>query len=424
MASKLVQSLGAAVAAQVPEHPERARALLRTAYRLVGFQMRHLPPKTVPGARCYMQGATARSMVCALDKPGQAACVSIFLPCEILHALGIPPVLPEGLSCYLVSTAAERPFIAATEDHGVPESYCSYHKILLGLAESGVMPPPRFVLSTSLACDANQLSFRRAAQRWGVPHFTVDVPWEDSPQAVAYVAQLLRQMAAFVAEHTGRALSEEALRQALERSGRTLAHYRRYLEERAVRHVSDEMTSEMLSVFALHSMLGSPEAEEYARRLADQVAALPRAFRGKRLVWAHTLPHWQDALREILNFSDRVEIVACDMACDFWEAPDPAHPYESMARRLLGSCFNGGARRRVERVLELARRLHADGVVWFCHWGCKQTSGAAQLVKRRLEAAGFPTLVLDGDGCDSGNVNDGQMVTRLQAFLEQLEGRA
>lgn len=205
MASKLVQSLGAAVAAQVPEHPERARALLRTAYRLVGFQMRHLPPKTVPGARCYMQGATARSMVCALDKPGQAACVSIFLPCEILHALGIPPVLPEGLSCYLVSTAAERPFIAATEDHGVPESYCSYHKILLGLAESGVMPPPRFVLSTSLACDANQLSFRRAAQRWGVPHFTVDVPWEDSPQAVAYVAQQLRQMAAFVAEHTGRA---------------------------------------------------------------------------------------------------------------------------------------------------------------------------------------------------------------------------
>ena len=112
------------------------------------------------------------------------------------------------------------------------------------------------------------------------------------------------------------------------------------------------------------------------------------------------------------------------MACDFWEAPDPAHPYESMARRLLGSCFNGGARRRVERVLELARHLHADGVVWFCHWGCKQTSGASQLARQTLEAAGFPTLVLDGDGCDAGNANDGQMVTRLQAFLEQLEGRA
>ena len=35
---------------------------------------------------------------------------------------------------------------------------------------------------------------------------------------------------------------------------------------------------------------------------------------------------------------------------------------------------------------------------------------------------GLPTLVLDGDGCDSRNVADGQMVTRVGAFLEQLEG--
>ena len=93
-----------------------------------------------------------------------------------------------------------------------------------------------------------------------------------------------------------------------------------------------------------------------------------------------------------------------------------------MARRLLESGYNGGAERRVRRSLDMARRLNADGVVYFCHWGCKQTSGAAQYAKRTLEDAGFPTLVLDGDGCDSGNVNDGQMLTRLQAFLEQLEG--
>ena len=42
---------------------------------------------------------------------------------------------------------------------------------------------------------------------------------------------------------------------------------------------------------------------------------------------------------------------------------------------------------------------------------------------RTFEEAGLPTLVLDGDGCDERNVADGQMVTRLNAFLEQLEGR-
>jgi benzoyl-CoA reductase/2-hydroxyglutaryl-CoA dehydratase subunit BcrC/BadD/HgdB len=39
-----------------------------------------------------------------------------------------------------------------------------------------------------------------------------------------------------------------------------------------------------------------------------------------------------------------------------------------------------------------------------------------------MEANGLPTLVLDGDGCDARNVADGQMVTRVNAFLEQLEG--
>ena len=72
------------------------------------------------------------------------------------------------------------------------------------------------------------------------------------------------------------------------------------------------------------------------------------------------------------------------------------------------------------RTLEMAERLHADGVVYFCHWGCKQTSGGAGYAKSALERAGYPTLILDGDGCDTGNVNDGQMVTRMQAFLEQL----
>ena len=62
-----------------------------------------------------------------------------------------------------------------------------------------------------------------------------------------------------------------------------------------------------------------------------------------------------------------------------------------------------------------------DAVIHFCHWGCKQTLGASAMAKEAFEQAGFPTLVLDGDGCDTRNVQDGQMMTRMGAFLEQLE---
>ena len=419
----IIDKFGALVGAQLPAHPERARFLLSNAYRLVGAQMKYLPPRHLGRAQSYIQSVVSPAMGRALSRDGLCACVNVFLPCELLHAMDIPPMFPEGLSCYLVSTAAEGPFIRCAEERGVPDSYCSYHKLLLGLAESGVLPRPKVILNTSLACDANQLTFRRLAQFYGVPRFTVDVPYGRDGEAVAYVAAQLRAMGDFLAQHTGRTLSEERLRAAVALSRDAHRAYQEYLALRAEHSMPDEMTTEMFTVMAIHVLLGSPEGARYARMLADQAAAAPPRTAAKRLLWMHTLPYWQPSMKAILNFSPKWEIVACDMNYADPLEPDPDHPYESMARRLLECSYNGGAERRVARTLEMAQRLGADGVVYFCHWGCKQTSGGAGYAKAALERAGYPTLILDGDGCDSGNVSDGQMVTRLQAFLELLEER-
>ena len=64
------------------------------------------------------------------------------------------------------------------------------------------------------------------------------------------------------------------------------------------------------------------------------------------------------------------------------------------------------------------------GGILFAHWGCKGTIGASSLIKNSLENAGLPTMVLDGDGCNPANSSDGQVSTRLQAYLEMLsEGK-
>ncbi|MEG3067781.1 MAG: 2-hydroxyacyl-CoA dehydratase family protein [Syntrophaceticus schinkii] len=81
----------------------------------------------------------------------------------------------------------------------------------------------------------------------------------------------------------------------------------------------------------------------------------------------------------------------------------------------------GPTKKRADKLIEMANLLRADGVVYFNHWGCKRTLGSAELIKDMLETAGIPVLILDGDGCDRDNINDGQMSTRLQAFLEILE---
>ena len=47
---------------------------------------------------------------------------------------------------------------------------------------------------------------------------------------------------------------------------------------------------------------------------------------------------------------------------------------------------------------------------------------ASEKAQQQLEAAGFPTLILNGDGVDRSNTSDGQISTRLGAFMEMLGG--
>ena len=81
-------------------------------------------------------------------------------------------------------------------------------------------------------------------------------------------------------------------------------------------------------------------------------------------------------------------------------------------------------KQRIRRAQELANLTEVDGGILFAHWGCKGTIGASSLIKNSLENAGLPTMVLDGDGCNPANSSDGQVSTRLQAYLEMLsEGK-
>ena len=85
--------------------------------------------------------------------------------------------------------------------------------------------------------------------------------------------------------------------------------------------------------------------------------------------------------------------------------------------------MNGPYERKLELVDRLLDATHADGVIHFCHWGCKQSSGGSALLREHLHEAGVPLLQLDGDGIDERNSHDGQIKTRLEAFFEVLEAK-
>ena len=185
-----IETLGRMISAQVAPHPRRARRMLTAAYSWVRFSGKCQRLTDAKSAYARMNGAVARSLVRGLRHPERAVCVNIFMPCEMLHAMGLTPMFPEGLSVYVACTACQHVFAERAEVSGIPESFCSYHKTMLGMAETGVLPKPLMIAGTTLACDANQLSFRRLAALYPAPLTIIDVPGRADDDAVAYVADL------------------------------------------------------------------------------------------------------------------------------------------------------------------------------------------------------------------------------------------
>jgi benzoyl-CoA reductase/2-hydroxyglutaryl-CoA dehydratase subunit BcrC/BadD/HgdB len=249
----------------------------------------------------------------------------------------------------------------------------------------------------------------------------VDVPLVCTANTIDYVAGQLRSLTASIEETLGMRLEEDRLREVIRSANRSLSLYREHYRLLAAKYLPGDVTSEMHKLFPTRILLGTPEAEEYFRLLLEDTRAAAPAGGEKRILWAHTIPYWQDSIRDLFGFNARRQLLGCDLNYDGMEALDEARPYESMARRLLTNMLNGPVENRAARLTEEARFLRADGVIYFCHWGCKLTLGGARLIQEGLEREGFPVLVLDGDGCDRKNINEGQMSTRLQAFTEMLE---
>ena len=418
--SDIVLKFGRYIENKIAKNPDQARKELLLGYRIFNLKMKYAADKRLPDSRKYLSQICMDAHIRSFAHADNSVLVSVFLPCEILQSMGLGTIFAEGFSGYITGAYAEKALAETAEGEGIAETYCSYHKVLMGAAFSGMLPKPKLIINTSIICDANNLTFRALSDFYGVPRFYVDVPTTADETSVQYVAEQLREMVEFITRETGLKLDENKLKAAVARSRDSINNFKKAMEYKRTKYINDDVTSEMYEVFVTHPMLGTEETLKYSQMLIEDYKKAEEK-KGLRILWMHVIPYFQEPVRETFNFNEKCQILTCDMNFEGLVDMDPEKPYESMARRMVMSSFNGSANRRIEKALETAKALEADGIVYFCHWGCKQTMGAAVGAKKVLEANGFPTLILNGDGSDRRNTSDGQVRTRLDAFIEMLE---
>lgn len=353
----------------------------------------------------------------------------IVAPFDLLHAMGVTSCFVEFVGAMLASTGMAGEFIEAADQRGFSSDACSFHRSVLGAAVKDTMPVPDVLIGTTNPCSGGLAVIENLARHFRKPLCILHIPQDDSGDNVAYLADQIRGMARFVTEHTGRPLDPERLRAAIEKTNRVHAIGSEVY--RLAQHVPSPASSRDLNNFGIVMALflgsdGSVEvAEAYRDAFRERIAAGKSGAPHEkiRLLWVQNRMQFRQPLEKLLEEQYGAAIVIDELNDFNWAPIDPDEPFEGLARRAISIPFNGTVAARVEHLRKLAREYRVHGAINPCNWGCRQGTGARGLIEAGLTKIGVPVLNLEVDCVDDRKFTEGQLRTRLEAFLEMLEGR-
>ncbi len=360
----------------------------------------------------------------------RVAWCGVLAPFDLLGSMGVTSCFVEFVGGWLASMGNVEPMLAEAEQAGFSTDGCSYHRAVIGAARQGIMPEPDFLIATSTPCTGGLAAIENLARHFDKDVFVLHIPSRDDEAGVRYLAEQFHAMADFVAAHTGEPPDPNRLRTAVERTNETRSLLLEVYE--LAKAVPTPARPRDLSNFGIVMPLlyGTEGAAEVARAYRDEFAEKVRTGRGGtaeervRLLWLQNRIQFHSPLEQLLE-EEMAAIIVCDELNRLgWDAIDPDDPFPGMARRALSVTLTGPAEKRLDVLRRQAREYKVDGAVNPCHWGCRQGTGARGLVEQGLREVDVPVLNLEVDCVDPRNFSEGQMRTRLSAFIETLTARA
>ncbi|MCP4116337.1 MAG: 2-hydroxyacyl-CoA dehydratase [Desulfobacteraceae bacterium] len=348
-------------------------------------------------------------------------------PFDLLNAMGVTSCFVEFVGAMLASTETAEHFIQEAEDAGYAADSCAYHRAVTGAMLKSAMPVPDFIIGTSSPCTAGLAVMENMAKAYKRDLFVLNVPQEDSPAAVRFLAGQVEEMAGFVAGHTGQALSRNRLGEALVLTNEATVLIREIygLAKQKPSPVDSRFLRDFGVVVAL--FMGTREGVDICRAFRDELShrvttgAMDPSRERIRLMWIQNRVQYPFPMEAMLT-DFGAKIVADELNDVTWEPMDPDNPFESIARRILSIPFSRNAGSRVAHLQALAREYRIDGAINPCHWGCRQGTGIRGIISNGLREIGVPVLNLEIDCVDSRNLARGQVQTRIEAFTEMIQG--
>jgi benzoyl-CoA reductase/2-hydroxyglutaryl-CoA dehydratase subunit BcrC/BadD/HgdB len=353
----------------------------------------------------------------------------ICAPFEVLNAMGLTACFVEFMGGVVASSGLGDWVLQEAEQNGYPADMCGSHRAVLGAAKKGLLPEPEFLIATTSYCSGGLAVLEVLAREFNKDLFVLHVPQTDTSDNVTYLADQIRDMTEFVSDHTGERLTRDRLAEAIEQSNRARELMVSMYE--LARAIPTPVKSKDLRNFGLLMPLfmGTRRAIDIAQAYTDEFTLrLDERANGQdeeclRLMWLQTRIQFTNPVIDWLEDRLGACVVVDELNRVHWSGLNPDDPYEGLARRMITLGLNGTTENRINILRSLAEEYHIDGVINPCHWGCRQSSGPKGLIEKAFTKMDVPALTLDVDIIDSRNFAEGQLKTRIEAFIEVLKSR-
>lgn len=365
--------------------------------------------------------------------PKQTVWTTMFVPSEILFAMGLYPFCLEIGAALFAGLGQSSHGLLEAESYGVPTDICTFHRSAIGHTFRNLFPRNILQVATTTLCDNNTKTMKICESVTGKETIVIDVPYEADDYSIQYLTKQLEDFTHRLEEITGRKMNHAALERALEYSNKTREKMLEVNELRKDPYCPLPGSNALGFMFPAFLLIGSPLSAEFfsalAAELREKIAEnkknADKAYPKDqiRILWLELKPYFKVDFLTKLEEEQGVKIVFEETNYVYWDKLDTQKPYESLARRLISSHYNGPLERRIEVIRKLVREYQVDGVVVFSSWGCRRNNAAVPALKRELNKIGYPLLSLDGDCVDDHNYMPGQFSTRIEGFLEMLRGR-
>ena len=392
------------------------------------------------------------------------AWVSLGFPVEFLHAMGIVPVYPQLASAIWGQRGrVKRLFDLAEGIGGYSANLCSEMRGSLGIMLAGEderlrLPEPDFVLACSNVCSTALSFFKSMKSHFGVKGYFIDTPLGReglTEPGIRYVKRQLVDCFLFLEEATGTKLSSAVLR----RTGiRSMEAYKLWVEVHDLcRNVPSPLNAleAFIHMFPITVLRGREETTKYYRilkreiedRVAKGIGAVPDER--VRLLWDF-LPiyHKTRFLSGLLARNKACVVVGSYFypeMLDFYEEfrmgileeIEEAYEESTISEHARHLCFdiisygfakeytsiqvNQGIEEKAETLARLIREFKVDGFILHAVLSCRPlTLPQFEILRLVEERTGVPGIMIEADSMDPSGFSDGQVTTRLEAFIERL----